>query len=125
MKCKVCGKNAESEYCFAHKQRKALNGRTKLGKKPKVVSTTMRDFFVEIWNKRKEHKCENCGKWLGKEPLSYMFDHILEKSTHPDLKFEERNIMLLCLECHDEKTRGILTDFIRAKIQEVKNLFGK
>ena len=24
MKCKVCGKNADSEYCFAHKSRKPL-----------------------------------------------------------------------------------------------------
>jgi hypothetical protein len=24
MKCKTCGKNADSEYCFAHKSRKPL-----------------------------------------------------------------------------------------------------
>jgi len=35
MKCKTCGKNAESEYCFQHKPRKALpktKGLSKLAK---------------------------------------------------------------------------------------------
>jgi hypothetical protein len=125
MICKKCGKKSESEYCFAHKPRKALNGRGKLGARPKVITSKMRDFFVDVWQKRKKHECENCGKWLGKEPLSYMFDHVLEKSKHPDLKFEENNIMLLCLECHDNKTRGILTEKIKEKIEKVKNEFQK
>jgi 5-methylcytosine-specific restriction endonuclease McrA len=77
-----------------------------------------------MWNKRK-HECENCGKWLGKEPLSYMFDHLLEKSKFPELKHEEDNIMLVCLECHDLKTRGFITDFVRAKIEEVRKKFDK
>ena len=28
MKCKVCGRNSESEYCFRHKPRKTLAGST-------------------------------------------------------------------------------------------------
>lgn len=125
MKCKVCGKNAYSEYCFAHKPRKSLtnNGKgLKSSKKEKPVQD-MFLFFKDIWNKRKQHQCENCGKWLGKEPLSYMFDHLLEKSKHPELMFEEDNIMLVCLECHDKKTRGFITEKIRAKIEKVKEKF--
>jgi 5-methylcytosine-specific restriction endonuclease McrA len=82
-------------------------------------------FFLQIWDKKKKHDCENCGKWLGNEPLSYMFDHLLEKSKHPELKYEEQNIMLVCLECHDNKTRGFLTDLVRAKIEEVRKRFDK
>lgn len=130
MKCKTCGKNSESEYCFIHKPRKPLpSGKgfstVKLNKLDKSPSFDMKSFFLEIWNKRKKHECENCGKWLGKEPLSYMFDHLLEKNKHPDLKDEEDNIMLVCLECHDLKTRGFITDFVRAKIEEVRKKFNK
>jgi 5-methylcytosine-specific restriction endonuclease McrA len=130
MKCKTCGKNAESDYCFQHKPRKAL-AKTKLSSK--VVKkldnnrkiSDMNEFFLQVWNKRKQHDCENCGKWLGNEPLSYMFDHLLEKSKYPELKHEEENIMLVCLECHDNKTRGFLTDLVRAKIDDVRKKFDK
>ena len=133
MKCKTCGKNAESDYCFQHKPRKAL-AKTKMlntiNKNVKNVDnkrniSDMNAFFLQIWNGRKEHKCENCGKWLGNEPLSYMFDHLLEKSKYPELKHEEENIMLVCLECHDNKTRGFLTDLVRAKIDDVRKKFDK
>lgn len=127
MKCKTCGKNAESDFCFRCKPRKALSKMSsfyvkKLDNSRKT--SDMNAFFLQIWNKKK-HECENCGKWLGKEPLSYMFDHLLEKSKHPDLKFEEDNIMLVCLECHDNKTRGFLTDLVRAKIEDLKKRFEK
>lgn len=128
MKCKTCGKNCEKEYCFQHKPRKPLNVSNKGLKSTKsVVNDTleMKKFFQSVWDERKKHECENCGKWLGKEPLSYMFDHLLEKSKHPDLKLEKENIMLVCLECHDNKTRGFLTDLVREKIQNVRNRFGK
>ena len=133
MKCKTCGKNCEGEFCFIHKPRKALAKTkmlTKINKTVKNVENNrqisdMNLFFLQIWTKRKKHDCENCGKWLGNEPLSYMFDHLLEKSKFPELKFEEENIMLVCLECHDNKTRGFLTDLVRAKIDEVRKSFDK
>ena len=133
-KCLTCGKNAEGLYCFMHKPRKALAKtkmssflHTKLKKSQNNFEqiSEMQEFFLLIWNKRKKHECENCGKWLGKEPLSYMFDHLLEKSKFPELKHEEDNIMLVCLECHDLKTRGFITDFVRAKIEEVRKKFDK
>jgi hypothetical protein len=130
MKCKTWGKNSESEYCFQHKPRKPLPKTKLLSKVVKKAdfdnrASNMGAFFLRIWNSKKKHNCENCGKWLGKEPLSYMFDHLLEKNKHPDLAFEEENIMLVCLECHDNKTRGFLTELVREKIERVKTLFGK
>jgi len=146
MKCKVCGKNADSEYgsmkickiencnnivwsngfCKNHSSRKRFS---KSEIKPKVsqkVKQTedMFHFFEDVWKERK-HECENCGKWLGNEPLSYMFDHLLEKSKYPELKHEKDNIMLVCLECHDNKTRGFLTETVIAKIQAVKEKYDK
>lgn len=144
MKCKVCGKNAQSEYCFLHKPKKQLQQR---GIKPslsskkglsvgksiqkrtskqlskeidkKIQAHKMFEFFVDIW-KKKKHVCENCNKYLGEQPLSYMFDHLLEKSKYPELKFEEENIMLVCLECHDEKTRGFYSEKVMKLIESLK-----
>jgi len=130
VKCKTCGKGSESEYCFRCKPRKPLaQSRIKpsLSFKKKVNGGTtqqLHEFFRNLWAKKK-HYCENCGEWLGNEPLSYHFDHLLEKNKHPDLKFEEENIMMVCLECHDNKTRGNLTDFVRHKIEEVRKRFDK
>jgi len=125
-KCLTCGKNCEGDYCFVHKPRKAMGKSSKVAKKQDNSRniSDMKAFFLQLWKKRK-HECENCGKWLGNEPLSYMFDHLLEKSKYPELKHEEDNIMLVCLECHDNKTRGFLTETVIAKINAVKDLFGK
>jgi len=132
-KCKICGANSESEYCFRHKQKKALKSSSKNSWKGlKKNITTIKDLekidnqinlFLSIWNKR-SHKCENCNKSLGNEPLSYMFDHILEKSKYPELKLEENNIWLLCLECHDNKTRSNLSKKMEKKIKIISKKFG-
>lgn len=157
MKCKVCGKNADSEYCFAHKSKKPLpssgkglntrmssisynkvknvhnDGQT-LSKRTskqltkeidkKIQKHKMFEFFVDLWKKR-AHRCENCDAHLGSEPLSYMFDHVLEKSKYPDLRYEEENICMLCLDCHSDKTNCKLSDFMKEKIKKVKEIFGK
>ena len=112
--------------CHFHSPKKKLNSSLQLTRgsmikyKPKVGKYTQEDFdklksfYNSIWSKR-QHYCENCKKWLGKEPLSYFFDHILEKSKYKELVFCEENIMLLCMECHDKKTRGFYSDFIKEK----------
>lgn len=73
-------------------------------------------FFMDIWA-AKIHRCEICGTSLGHSPASYMFDHLLEKSKYPELEFEADNIALVCLSCHDKKTRG----FVSAEYQEKIN----
>lgn len=134
-KCAKCGKNCEKEYCWKCAPRKPLkNSIWKIkAKQFNIIKDSvipngegiynnikMREFFLEIWAKRKIHKCEMCGEWLGSEPLSYMFDHILEKSVYPELKFEEDNIAYLCLLCHDNKTRGFPSESYLQKINETK-----
>jgi hypothetical protein len=58
------------------------------------------NFFMEIWRKR-DHSSEISGKWLGKEPFSTFFHHILPKSKYPNARYEEDNIILLTLEEHE------------------------
>ena len=120
--CKICGKKADSDYCFQHKARKRIPTNTSRDVLILEEMPSMRDFFISIWKKR-EHRCENCNTYLGTEPLSYMFDHVLEKSKYPDLKYEEENICILCLNCHSNKTNCKLSDFMKKKIKKVKERF--
>lgn len=120
--CKVCGKTSDSDYCFIHKPKKKIFTKPidKLGMEEKSF---MREFFVNVWKKR-DHSCENCKTYLGSVPLSYMFDHVLEKSKYPHLKYEEENIWILCLECHTNKTNCNLNTTMKEKIKKVKENLG-
>ena len=108
MKCKVCGNNGESEYCFRHKPRKPLS---KTSSKPRKIldktscqekldrSKQMREFFMLYW-KKMPHYSEISGVYLGSEAMSTYFHHILSKEKYPDACFDEENIILLTLEEH-------------------------
>ncbi len=116
MKCKTCGKNADSEYCFRHKPRKPLStkssGFTK--KLDKVVKSDeeirkiseMREFFLQIWSKRSHHS-EVSGRWLGKDPLTVFFHHILPKEKYPQAALDEENIVLLTIDEHEQVENDI------------------
>ena len=129
-KCSRCGANSMSDLCWKCKPStlKKSNLRPKLAPKrhllPKEEQSInpMWEFFLQIWKKR-IHLCTNCGGRLGNRPFSYFFDHTLEKSKYPELKFEEDNIMLLCLSCHDKKTRGFYSEIIKEKIKLLKEEF--
>ena len=106
MKCSICGKNADSEYCFKHKPRKPLTKMSsflhkKLDKSEELTRniSELRDFFLQIWGKRR-HVSEVSGDYLGKEPLSVFFHHILPKEKYPEAKLDEDNIILLTLDEH-------------------------
>jgi len=83
----------------------------------------MTAFFMSIWSKRSPI-CNICGVYLGSEPRSYHFDHIIEKQSHPELKYEEKNIALLCIDCHSSKSMGFYPGSYAKKIVETKKLFG-
>jgi 5-methylcytosine-specific restriction endonuclease McrA len=57
------------------------------------------EFYMTIWNKRK-HICRNCNKYLGSEPLTIYFHHILEKRNYKEYRHCEWNIIVLCWSCH-------------------------
>jgi hypothetical protein len=110
--CKVCGKKAESDFCFLHKPRKKLQQR---GNKPSLTNKNkvsdgkfhqMREFFIDIW-KTRPHNSEVSGTYLGKEPMSTYFHHILPKSKYPEARLDEENIILLTLEEHDNVENDI------------------
>lgn len=103
MKCKICGKNAETEYCFLHKRKKplAVSSSKKLDKSEEVIRqiSEMQQFFLRIWNKRPHHS-QISMDYLGKEPMSTFFHHILPKEKFPEARLDEENIILLTLDEH-------------------------
>lgn len=111
MKCKTCGKNADSEFCFKCKTRKPLpsSGRGLTSKKSSIMSKKldkspskfleMRQFFLSIWNKR-PHRSEVSGEYLGSEAMSTYFHHIFPKEKYPEACLDEENIVILSLEEH-------------------------
>lgn len=89
--------------CKSHTMGKPLcNTRTALINKIKVNVVDMLqmyEFFSSIWKKR-NHYSEISGTYLGKDPLSIYFHHILSKEKYPEAMFDEENIVLLTLDEH-------------------------
>ncbi len=103
MKCKICGKNAESEYCFQHKPRKRMTVR----KNPSKVDTYMRDLFLIIWRKR-PHVSEVSGEVIFSPPSSANFHHILHKENHEEAMYDEENVIILTLDEHTNCHNGAI-----------------
>lgn len=110
--CKTCGKKCVGEYCFHHKPRKPLTAKKgfklytskeNIVKYEEVIRETveLHEFFLQIWKKRL-HYSEVSMDYLGREPLSVFFHHILPKSKYPEAEFDEENIILLTLNEHDQ-----------------------
>lgn len=97
-----------------------------LEKKEKKKEYTKLQFelFQEIWNERK-HNCQSCGFWLGNEPKSIFFDHLIEKSKRKDLALIKENILLVCENCHSCKTMGFPTAKHIEYINKVKEIYGQ
>lgn len=107
-KCKTCNCNSESEYCFRHKPRKQMSKVSSfLRKKLDNLEEKHRKFsdqaklFLQIWTNR-PHKSEVSGDYLGKEPLTVFFHHVLPKEKYPQAAMDEENIILLTLQEHDQ-----------------------
>lgn len=59
-----------------------------------------KEFYLQVWQ-ASPHVCFcGCGRKLGKEPLTILFHHLLEKSKYPQLRHVPENIVLLAPECH-------------------------
>lgn len=92
--------------CLSHIKRKPITpkrGGLLVAKRDMFVQKTkietMRNFFLEIWKERK-HYSEVSGDYLGKEPLSTFFHHILPKEKYPAEAYDKSNIILLTLDEH-------------------------
>ncbi len=107
-KCKTEGCNNPvwgNGLCANHKPRKPLARKSSLlsSKLDKFEdnSLKMKELFLLIWNK-KSHRSEVSDLYLGEEPLTVFFHHILPKSKYPQACLDEENIILLKWEEHDQ-----------------------
>jgi hypothetical protein len=118
-KCLTCGANCDKEYCFRCKPRKPL-AKTKtlvsFPKKGNIVENKqqMHEFFQLLW-KKLPHYSMISGKYLGSEPLTVFFHHILPKEKYPQACFDEENIILLTLQEHEQVEMDIY------RFEEVNN----
>jgi len=87
--------------------------------KKKNEKELMWSMFLEIWEER-PHYSEISGTYLGNEALTYMFDHALEKETHPQFKYTKENIILCTLEEHHAKTGGHPLNEHKKLIEQIK-----
>lgn len=113
-KCKTCGANSDGEYCFKHKPRKPLTKKMssflhqKLDKSDEKIRkiSELQQLFLHIWRKRL-HYSQVSMDYLGKEPLTVFFHHILPKEKYPEAALDEENIILLTLEEHDNAEKDM------------------
>lgn len=120
-KCVICGNYRvlfSKGRCFYCTPKKPIKTKKKFDKKLREKD---HDFYNEIWDER-PHVCGNCGQFLGNEPLTLFFDHILEKSKYPEYRHNKDNIWLLCWQCHTNKTNGIYSNVMKDKIKEVEGI---
>lgn len=94
-------------------------------KKQKKKEYTEEQFkmFLEIWTNN-PHYCQSCNKYLGEEPLSLYFDHLIEKSARRDLALVKENIYICCGDCHSSKTSGFPTEKHKKAIELAKERYG-
>jgi hypothetical protein len=65
-----------------------------------IKKEMMHKFFLSIWQERK-HRSEISKVYLGKEPLSVFFHHILPKKKYFQAAFDPENIILLTPDEHN------------------------
>jgi hypothetical protein len=102
-KCKICGKNAYSEYCWKHKFNKSLHKKKSFKFEKQEIDiesiNQMHDFFFSIW-KKKKHVSDLNGEILISPICSAYYHHILPRRKFPEAKFDEENIVQLSINQH-------------------------
>lgn len=88
----------------------------------KKDSTRLLDFFNEIWDSmEKPRVCQSCGKIIySKENSTLYHHHVLAKSKYPQFKYDKRNILFLCPECHEEVENAKANDRTKELIYKIK-----
>lgn len=138
-KCPVCNNSCESaQGCFKHKNKKPLtktggfkrSSRLKTRKESqeeieenKAEKEKMWALFEEVFKERGPYS-QIDGTYLGNEVRSYMVDHLIEKSAHPELKYEKENLFLVTFDQHQRKTLGFPDSIHKEAIQKAKQRFG-
>lgn len=79
--------------------------------------------FEEHWN-MKTHYCQSCNNAIRGENKTLYHHHVLEKGIdrYKHLKYDLRNLMLLCTECHTRTTQGYPPEKVIERTREVREV---
>lgn len=88
----------------------------------KELAKLDKEFYLEHWLAC-PHKCEQCGKKLGKEPLTLFFHHALPKRNYPQFRHTHENIIVVCPDCHQQAETDLdKVPIIKMRTQEIDKL---
>ncbi len=96
--CKICGKNAYSDYCLLHKSRKSITVRkrpNRLGRRAVAYQIWRDDVAIPYLVLHKGYHCAICGSTRALD-----VDHIKKRGSHPELIKKLDNVRFLCRACH-------------------------
>lgn len=82
-------------------QLKRTRFKQKPPKKTKERWDKDKEFYLGIWQKSNK-RCQISGRYLGNEPLTTFFHHILPKSKFPQYRYAEWNVIMLAPEIHEQ-----------------------
>lgn len=84
-----------------------------------------KEFYLEHW-RTCPHVCEQCGKKLGKEPLTLFFHHALPKRNYPQFRHTHENIIVLCPDDHQQAEADLdKVPIVKRRTQEIEKLLLK
>lgn len=102
--CSACGRyyttggNSHFKLCRFCNHKRLNEGKLKTPIRRKYKPTGELMLFKKIYESR-PHFCEWCNKPInGFSIMNY--HHIKPKSTHPELRLDENNIVKICDKCH-------------------------
>lgn len=123
----LCGGHQHLNEEKANERRKNLVEKFLKRREEKIIKEReekklMWAVFEQMWEEN-PHYCYSCGRWLGETLFSYHVDHIIEKQKRKDLLLEKKNMVLVCLDCHSNKTLGRVNEKYKNLIETTKKLF--
>jgi 5-methylcytosine-specific restriction endonuclease McrA len=108
--CSECGDYAP----IVHKSKRLCHKCNEKAKRKRYAKNTLRrrkkkdiskekdsEFYLRIWNSR-PHTCFETGRYLGETPSTLFFHHVLRKSTYPEFRYSEWNIVILHPDVHQQ-----------------------
>lgn len=104
MVCRVCHKRAYSDYCVRHKPRKPITQRGKQYKKYQSFKTLQAHPYLT-------EKYGRVCSVIGCMESEVDIDHIEERGSRPDLKYELTNLRYVCRPHHRLITDGVKMEF--------------
>jgi ribosomal protein L37E len=122
-RCKSCTPNKSIKKSYNHIKKISEKGIER--QKIKTENTKkLHEFMYQWYLKQNPKQCWACNTQLYGEFSTAWVDHLLMKSKHKDLEFEENNFFLCCLSCHSLKENGFPKPKHLEAINKVKEKYG-